>query len=208
MPTRPRSLSRISYVELKELDQILENFSLRRHSVPKDGNSFFSAVSHQLSLLGQKIPPQNLRRKCVEYLRRNDKIGDILWWRAIDTGESKDGYLLRNSLEGSAADEIIIQATASATGFILNIISVDEILRVEPHTALQGEIYVAQINGFNFISLEGTPRLENGVLPRLFSLRDIVSVRGAMKQPKSPESNFQKNPLSLDQGLFWNIALV
>ena len=185
MPTRQRSVSRvskISYNDLLELDNTLENLKLRRHSVPNDGDSFYSAVSHQLSLLGRNVKPLSIRRKCVEYLQRNDKIGDCSWIRAVDTGETKDAYLFRHSKTGEMADDIMVQAAAAALRYVIMVVTVGETIKVEPYSNPMGEIMVARVNGENYISLEGNVKMEEGRLPLLFNLQDNISPRGILKQ--------------------------
>ena len=148
--TRQRSISRVSkvsipYLDITELDEILEKIKLRRFSVPSDGNSFYSAVSHQLSLFGKNLTPVGVRKRCVEYLRTHDKIGDILWWRAIDTGETKDEYLVRNLKDGELADDVIVQTAAETFRYNIVVISIDGTVKFETFSDPLGEIYVAKV---------------------------------------------------------------
>ena len=179
--TRPRSVSRISYVDIRALDEILAARELRRISVPNDGNSFYHAVSHQLQLLGREVPAAGIRKKCVAYLKAHDKIGDVMWERAIESGETKEEYLGRHSLDKELVDDIIVQAAAEALHYNIMVVSSEETLKVETFASSLGEIHVGKVNGDNYVSLEGNAKEDNGSLPRLFNLRDLVSTRGILK---------------------------
>ena len=190
-PTRPRSFSRISYVDIKSLDEKLDLLQLRRHSVPNDGNSFYHAISHQLKLLGKNVAASTIRRKCVGFLKEHTKIGDVLWERAIDSEETKEEYLVRNSRDGELADDIMIQAAAEAFQCNITVVSSDETLQVETFSTAIGEIRIGKVNGDNYVSLEGEAKMEEDRLPRLFNIRDLVSTRGILKS-KSTEGSQKK----------------
>ena len=208
--TRPRSQSRISYVDIRMLDEKLEALQLRRYSVPNDGNSFYHALSHQLQLLGKDEPADRIRRKCVAYLRSHDKISDVLWERAIDTGETKEDFLARHAKDGELTDDIMIQAAAESLRYNVMMVSSDETLKVETSATSLGEIHIGKVDGDNYVSLEGDARMEEGRLPRLFNLRDLVSTRGILKS-KSPEGAAASHKLNFsdeDAGKYFYLKLI
>jgi len=198
--TRPRSVSRISYVDIRALDEILAARELRRISVPNDGNSFYHAISHQLQLLGRDIAAFSIRKRCVAFLKSNDKIGDVMWERAIDTGETKQEYLARHSQDKELTDDIMIQATAEALRFNITVVSSEETLKVETFATSLGEIHVGKVNGDNYVSLEGNARMDDETLPRLFNLRDLVSTRGILKTKTLELPTANKVAINMDEG--------
>lgn len=181
-----RTLSKVSYNDIIELDETLAKLNLRRHSLLNDGNCFYKAMSHQFSMLGKFLSPEKIRKKCVNYLLRNNYIGDVLWTRAVSSGETKEEYLRRHSKDGELADDIMIQAAATSLGYVITIITALEKIRVEPHALQVGEVTLARVNGSNYIGLEGEEAADSDHLPRLFSLRDLTSSRGILKQTTSP----------------------
>ena len=180
-----RTPSKVSYNDIIALDEILSKLNLRRHSVLNDGNCFYRAISHQLSLLGRFLSPKIIRRKSVSYLEANSHIDNVPWIHAVGSGETEEEYLRRHSKDGELADDIMIQAAASSLGYAITIITALEKVRIEPHTILVGDVTLARINGSNYISLEGEESTDLGHLPRIFSLRDLTSSRGIVKQTAS-----------------------
>ena len=184
-----RTASKISYNDIVALDKTLNDLRLKRHSVLNDGNCFYRAISHQMSLFGHHLPSENIRKKSVSYLRQNTRIGGFPWASAIDNGETKESYLLRHSLDGVLADDIMIQAAASSLGYAITIVTALEILVVAPYTTQVGKIIIGQVDRTSFISLEGEGPESFDDLSRIFSLRDHLSTEGIVEQTDSEDAS-------------------
>jgi len=186
---KERSHSRVSYNDIVALDETLANLDYRRHSVLNDGDCFYLAVSQQLSLLGDPKTPEEIRERSVDYLRKNEQIGDFTWFNAVNTGETKTEYLSRHSSDGVFADDVMTQAAASSLGYVIKIITASEKLVIEPFCPQIGEVTIARVNGNFYISLEGEGKESFDDETRLFSLRNNSTARGILKQTQEKDSS-------------------
>ena len=182
-----RSLSRVSYNDIVALDEKLANLHYRRQSVLNDGDCFYLAVSHQLSLLGDPIPPEQIRKMSVEFLRENDEIGEFCWFKAVTTRETKESYLQHHSCDGVFADDVMTQAAASALGYEIIIITATEKILIEPYCPQIGEVAIARVNGKFYISLDGEGKKTSSDATHLFSLQGNSAVHGILKQTQEKD---------------------
>ena len=179
---KQRSASKVSYNDIVALDETLKDLNFMRHSVLNDGNCFYMAISHQLSLIGNPLTSEEIRKNCIDYLRNNKTIGGFSWLRALPNAETKESYLTRHSTDGVFADDIMTQAAASALGYEITIITAIENLLVEPYTKKNGEIAIARVNGNLYVSLEGEGKSFNNDVKRPFTLQAHSSSHGILKQ--------------------------
>ncbi|XP_078703589.1 uncharacterized protein LOC144928780 [Branchiostoma floridae x Branchiostoma belcheri] len=117
-----------------------------RAEVPKDGNCLFHAVADQLFRTeGRRTSHVDLRRRAVNYLRKNpyNVRGDHL--RAFVPDQNWDRYLDTMSRDGTWGDHIVLQAMADMFGHDVSIVSSVEaenyvtILTPSPGTAARKE---------------------------------------------------------------------
>nr|BBB15954.1 chitin synthase [Ciona robusta] len=145
----------ISYKVMTELDELLEGRKMRRISVASDGNCLYHALAHQLSLQGVNHSYDEVRKACVSYLQKNPRFGKIDWMRAVDTGETREEYLHRNSQDGEWSDDIMLMAASSAFGYVIKIVTLNETVNVLPNVKkYKPELVVAKISEYQYVSVE------------------------------------------------------
>jgi len=175
----------MDYNQVRDFDKHVNQLHRRRHSVPADGNCFYNAVAHQLSLLDENLTSNEIRRKCVNFLRRNKVVGDINWIKAVETSESSDQYLQRHLRDGEWCDQVMMQATASSLRFAIYIVSTEKVVKVEPSEQSYGDIWIGRPSESYFVSLLRDKKKDLGKkfqVDEIFHLAEMTRKPGILKQ--------------------------
>ena len=189
--------SRVSYDDIVALDEILRGLNLRRCSVMNDGNTFYSAVSHQLTLIDNPISPESVRMRAIRYLRQHTQIDEFQWFDAVTSGESKQSYLSRHSCNDEPADDIMIQATASSLDYVINIITLEEAIQFVSVTMDNTkELIVGRVDRSNYFSVEGEYVITSKLNLRVLKFSDHVTSRGILKQTTLPSFSDESSTIS------------
>nr|CAB3263092.1 uncharacterized protein LOC101242576 [Phallusia mammillata] len=191
-PQRQSAASRIDYQDVVQLDSRLSTMNLKRNSVPADGNSFYYAVSDQLSLQGQSTSHVDVRMNSINLLRKTKTIGGITWVNAIQSGLGESQYLQKHSLDGEFNDPVMTQATASSTSYVINIVTKDKTIQIKPDgKKVKGELWLGQVNEESYVSLHKNrgKEVKNTDEVEVFNLADgIKQTAGILKQTTSPST--------------------
>lgn len=192
-PDRSSLASNIDYKDVVDLDNRLGEMNLRRQSVPNDGNCFYYAIEDQLAHLGKGVSHYDIRMNCVNLLREKSTLAGVTWSRLIESGLGERQYLQKHSIDGTWADHVMTQAAASATGYVINIVTRDETVQVRPDGGRNnGDIWLGRLNGQTYVSLrkERGRDVKNLEPVQVFNLSEHLKQSGGiLKQTNSPTTN-------------------